>query len=190
MKHLVNFILLISIVTSFYSCDGRYRALKNPTETLTENHLKASFSKKETFYPQEYTEAVTDTILNNGYRVNIKAFTQMDNTVVLTENTGQISHIDHFRNIVSDIRVYNDKQQIFASTIDKLFLKAHTDKLQIDLKSYILKGIEVNQLKSLEKNKVVIDIWYAQPKTANSLFYQLVIDRKGNFNLIKTSSLC
>ncbi|GAB1855513.1 hypothetical protein MHTCC0001_03470 [Flavobacteriaceae bacterium MHTCC 0001] len=177
MRHLL-YILIVGIIV-FSSCDGR---------TTRHDSLKASVSKfKHTiqpttvteYYPKHYSEIQTDTILNNGYRVKIKNFTNMNVSVLKASKNGTINYNHFYRQITSEIIVYKYDKLIFEATIDNDFIKKHLYH-NMAFNTLIHNGISVDEISSLEKNKLVLNTSFTKPKsTTLSAQYQIIIDSNG-----------
>ena len=60
------------------SCDGRQNKRESLQKSITEFNAKYSQSESITFFPKEYTEIVTDSIVSNRVKVSIKNYSSMD----------------------------------------------------------------------------------------------------------------
>lgn len=173
------FLLFIGCIT-FSSCDGRITkqdALKKSIKTFknTKHTLKIA-----TIFPETYAEVENDTILSNGYRVKIKNFTNMDKLVELPKSI-VLDKPHDFRQIDSEITVYKDDKLIFKDVISNAFLEDyHHQKLNI--KQYLNNGISVDEIASLEINKLVLVTSNTVPKSSKSNYYKIIIDEHGNSN--------
>ena len=179
--------VLLLAIFSLISCDGRTRKHKSSVTVLKEKGLLDSFSEHITFYPETYSESETDTILSNGYRIHIKTFTDMKSHVALETKQGHLTHKEHYRNSIGQIKVFKQGREIFVSTIDKSLFERHSDVLSTNLNQYVLKSVWVDQAQTLSKNQVVVGVWYNKPKSNTYLYYRLLIDPKGQLNITKTS---
>ncbi|WP_338734082.1 hypothetical protein [Mangrovimonas cancribranchiae] len=185
MKSTITFFIALIATICFFNCDGRHRAQKSYTENLIKENLPSSFSEQVAFSPESYAEHVNDTTLTNGYRAHIKSYSDMVNHVVITEERNEITHKKYYRKAIGEITVYKDNSEVFMTVInEQLFIK-HIDNLPKDFNQYILKSLWVNQYKSLKDNQLIIDVLLQKPKSKHQINYQLIIDHKGKFNIIK-----
>lgn len=167
------------------SCDGRDRKFKTNVEVLKENKLLDSFSEQIKYSPETYSEVLTDTILSNGYRVKIKTFSDMSNSFLNEYVVNTISHKYYFRKLISEVYIEKDKTIIFNKIIDNSFLEKKSIYNNINLGSSILNLLEVDQIKSIESNKVVLIASMSMPVKNDSTIFNIVIDNDGNCELKK-----
>lgn len=174
----------------FTSCDGR----KTKTEALAE--AVAEFKKKvtvkiEVFEPESYVEQNVDTLLHNGYRVRIKSYTDLDNSVLYTKIKDTVNYHTHFRNFNFDIVVKKDDKTIFKKHFNK---KIVNSLFKFNTKSTSLKNVDdfetLGILKSVElvndfplSNTIKIDVLYTIPETDKCSFHTIFIDKNGNFKV-------
>lgn len=184
MKKLLGLFLLLII--AFTSCEGR----KTQSQALSEDIEE--FKKEVTleiavYKPENYMEREVDTLLHNGYRVKIKTYSDMDNTVLFTKIKDTINYQTHYRNFKFDIQVEKDGKLLYNESFDKK--KAHslfrdytpTKSINKDTdfdKLAILKSIEVSGNSSFS-DRIKIDILYAIPETDKMTLHSLSIDNKG-----------
>ncbi|WP_452597163.1 hypothetical protein [Pontimicrobium sp. MEBiC01747] len=185
MRKLLPLLLLIAIVC--ISCDGRDRAKLSNAEVLKQHNLLESFSKHTEFIPKHYTEVVTDTILSNGYKVKIKTFSDMTNSITKQLKKESITHNIQYREFISEVSIFKDEKLVFNETIDDSFLKQYIPNIS-KLNSSITKGLAINEEKSLETNTIHLAISNCIPdKTINCPSYYIIIDEKGHFKIKQTN---
>ena len=173
-------LLILGILIVFLNCDGRDRINKTPQEVLIENQLLDSFSENIKYFPKAYTETTTDTILSNGYRVTIKNYSDMKNSVLKTFETDSIKNKHYFRENISEVEVFKDDEQIFKQIIND-------DFLSLKIADYISNEIYIDELKSLETNTVHLVASLCIPRTANCPIYDITIDEIGMHKIKKQS---
>lgn len=171
--------LLFIILIALISCNGRDRVKKSNQEVLIENKLLNLFSENIKYFPESYAESTTDTILNNGFRVKIKTFTDMENSVLNTFEVDSIKHNHYFREIISEIVVFKNKKQIFKNKIDDTFLS-------VMLSDYIINEIYIDEQKSLDTNKLHLITSLCIPRSVNCPVYSILIDENGKYEVLKT----
>lgn len=173
--------LFFILIVAFSSCDGRDRKHKTSKEVLEENGLLESFSENIKYFPEEYAEHTNDTILSNGFRVKIKNYTNMNNSILHAFKADTIQHKHYFREIVSEIIVYKDEKLIFKESIDSNFLSNSSD--------YLNNEIVVDEYKSLKTDKLHLIASQCIPKSINCSIYNIIIDEKGNYELKKNEDV-
>ena len=177
MKKLTLISLLLAI-TIFASCDGKDRARLTLEEKITNNEVPKSFFEKTAYFPKEYTEVETDTILNNGYRVHIKTFSDMNNSYVKEFDKDTIKYKHHYRDFLSSITVWKDDKEIFFNTIDKEFFekKVSTDS---DLNNMTFHNVWLDEQTSTYDNAVIIKSLFCKPETDDCIVFKMTIDNTG-----------
>ncbi|QXP58525.1 hypothetical protein [Olleya sp. HaHaR_3_96] len=173
-------LLILSILIAFLSCDGRDRINKTPREVLLENKLLDSFSENIQYFPKEYTEVKTDTILSNGFRISIKNYSDMHHSVLQTSKNESIINKHYFRKFISEIEVFKDDKPIFKQVLND-------DFLSLQISDYINNEVYIDQVKSLETNTVNLVASLCIPRAANCSIYNIVIDANGFYNITKES---
>lgn len=178
MKHLL--LLLCIGCIGFISCDRRATKQDALKESIKTFRNADSALKNIKVFPETYAEVENDTILSNGYRVKIKNFTNMHKLVELPIAT-TFDDTQYFRQIDSEITVYKDNKLIFKDVISNEFSERFNLE-KIDVKQYLNNGISVDELASLEMNKVVLITSNTVPKNSQSTYYKMIIDAHGNSN--------
>jgi len=184
MQKLLPLLLLACII--FISCDGRNRTKHSNAEVLKQHNLLESFSKHKEYIPKQYTEVVTDTILSNGYKVKIKTFSDMNNSITKQLKKESVTHNIQYRKFISEVYIFKDDKLVFNETIDDSFLEKHIPNIS-SLNESIIKGLAINEEKSLETNTIHLSISNCIPdKTVNCPSYFIIIDEKGHFKIKHT----
>ncbi|WP_336069820.1 hypothetical protein [Mesoflavibacter sp. CH_XMU1404-2] len=181
-------VLILGIIITLISCDARDRINRTPKEILKEKNLLESFSERVSYFPQEYSEVKTDTILSNGYHVNVKTFTDMESSYLKQFKHDSINYKYHYRDFKAEI-VASLNSVIFHDVIDKQYVLKHDKTVSYYMETSILKSVWVNQEESLNQNKLVLNILFTQPKTNAEKVFELVIDNKGDKKLINLTDL-
>ena len=175
------FLLFITILTLF-NCDGRHRKHKTNAEVLNENKLLDSFSENIQYLPATYSEVITDTILNSGFRVKIKTYTEMQDNVLHEFIIDTIKYKFHYRNYTGKLNVFFKNSLILDETINKSYLNKNENKAFWD--SAIMGGISIDEQNST-KNEVHISILYCIPESEICKDFKLIVDNKGNKTLLE-----
>jgi len=174
MKFIVV-ILLVSIIV-FSSCDGKERARYTPEEKLEQSELSDSFFLQEKYLPDEYSEVVTDTIINDKISISIKSYTDMNNNVLNEVKIDTIHYKHYYREIISDLNIVLDGKTIFSETIDKSYFKDNEDKLF--WKEAIMLGLYLDDEQTTNKH-AYFNVSYCMIESEICKDYNLIIDDKG-----------
>ncbi len=184
-KFLFIFLLL---VLAFTSCEGR----KNKAQAFTEDIEE--FSKKviieiPIYEPEAYMERKIDTLFQNGYRVSINTFTDMNNTVLFTKIKDTINYQTYYRNFKFRILIEKHGKLIYDNTFDKNrindllnFNNLNASELKDFDELAILKSIELSKTQPLSEH-IEIDIMYAIPNTNKISLHTLYINEEGLLNV-------
>ncbi|MFK7833985.1 MAG: hypothetical protein AB8B52_11955 [Winogradskyella sp.] len=190
MKHLFLILLLITIALT--SCEGK----KTQQQALSESIAKFKKTvnlESHVYIPENYMEREVDTVMSNGFRVHIKTYADMTNSVQFSKIKDTINYQTHYRNFKFEVRVTKDDKLIYKDQFDKqkvnkVFnynpnLTVSSDLYNFDTLS-VLKSIDVNDDPSYT-NMVLIDIMYAIPETDRSSSHRLLINDKGTANIVQ-----
>lgn len=182
MKYISAFILVFSIIV-LTSCDGKERAYKTNQEVLQEHQQLEDFSTKTTYFPAEYTEKVTDTILANTMRITIKHFsddsTFVSQTLQLNDST---KAVNNYRDLNAEITVsYNNKTVLNKTYKKPFFAKNDRTNRKFINEEAVLRVVEVNQLDSINTKFATIDFVFCKPETDDCLVYKLKVNPEGKY---------
>lgn len=167
------------VILSFIACDGQDRMHKAPQEVLLENKLLDSFSENITYIPKEYTEVVTDTILSNGFRIKIKYYTDMNNSILEEKTIDSIKHKNYYRDGIATIIVTKNSTEL----LNKTFTKSSFAQLENEIDTLQMGLIYINQQESLKENKASIYFPFCTIDTSHCLFYELSINNQGETDI-------
>ncbi|WP_353780036.1 hypothetical protein [Winogradskyella sp. 3972H.M.0a.05] len=178
-------ILLIAIIcVGFMSCQDR----KTQSQALRESieKFKAETTiEKVAYFPEAYSERVTDSILSNGIKVKVKEYTDMKDAVLNTFKEDIISYKYYYRNVLSEVTI-RDKNNtlIFDKTINKNFVLNADESLEGFLANSVCMGLWLDQSKSDDKNTYLLTS-YCLPESDECLDYNIIIDSNtGKYRLI------
>lgn len=185
MRYIV-FIVFIGFI-AFSSCDGRERKYKTNIEVLKEQKLLDSFSENINYHPIEYSETQTDTVLNNGYVIKTRTYTDMEHSVLQQKNKDSIIYKHYFRKLISEVQITKDSKEVFKNKIDEAFLSQFDIIKNLDLKLSIISA-GLNQSSVLKKDSIIITCMVYMPKVNKLNLFDLLIDKSGKYKLEKTST--
>ena len=171
--------LLITLI----SCDGRERAHKSNTDVLIENKLLDSFSESIKYIPETYSETITDTILSNGFKVKIKTYSDMNTSVLNEIKKDGIHYKEYHRNFNAHIMVFKNDIEIFNKTINKSFLLKQDDLTESDFEMTTLNSIWLDEMSSIQKDKIIIDVAFAKTDEVIGKTYKISIDSNGAYSV-------
>ena len=189
MKNLLGLFLIIAVIST--SCDGRKSQSEALTESIKEFSEKVTL-QKDVYKPNDYIERQTDTLLSNGFRVKIKAYTDLNNSVVFTHIKDTINYNTYYRNFKIDISVSKNNKVIFNESIDKqkaIKFFNYKSTLLPDAEFYnfdklaVLKSVEVNA-DPVNTNVVAIEFLYAIPESERFASHTLIIDETGKSTIL------
>lgn len=171
-------ILIITIIITLFSCDGRYNTKKQPVDRVAAKELLMSFTENVKYFPEGYTEFTNDTILSNGYTVKIKNYSDMENNVLQTFKRSTTTNKHYFREVITEVEVYKNNKQIFKHVLDDAFLSlSNTD--------YVLNQVYIDEIKSLNTNTLHLVASACIPRTDNCPVYNIAIDPEGEYLITK-----
>ncbi|MFC0605830.1 hypothetical protein [Winogradskyella pulchriflava] len=189
MRYFIGLLLLLFIAS--VSCEGRKSSSQALAEDV-EEFIKNVTTEVDIYVPKDYTEREVDTLMNNGYSIKIKTYSDMENSVLFTKIKDTVNYQTYYRNFKFDILVKIDNKVIYDETFDKkrvnkaLNLKPNytsgSSLYNFD-KLAVLKSIELNNDPTLN-NQVVIDVLYEIPNSNKQALHQLIIDDRGKANFV------
>ncbi len=177
--------LIILIIIMFSSCGESDRKQKTNEEILKENKLLDSFTESVKYIPETYSEVETDTILNNGFRVKIKTYTEMQDNVLNEFVIDTIKYRFHYRNYTGKLDIFYNNTSVLKETINKSYLNKNKDKTFWD--DAIMAGIYLDEHSST-KEEVIISVLYCIPESEICKEFNIIIDKKGNTSLEELES--
>lgn len=166
---------MVVFTTLFVSCDGRQKQHEALSNAISEFNKKQSQLNLIKYSPEEYTEIVTDTIIDNTVKVHIKNYTLMDNNVIIASNKNPLK-MDYQRSFESEISVYNPYGSVFKTLINASSFSERDQDLF--WKNATLQHAWVNQEESNCKN-ISIMVSFIDPRTEDYRLYQILIDQTG-----------
>lgn len=180
--------LLIVVILGFTSCEGRKTQSQALAEDIEEFKKNVSI-EIDVYKPESYIEREVDSLLNNGYRVKIKTYTDMENSILFTKIKDTINYQTYYRNFKFDILVEKDGKTIFNKNFNKDKIKTilkYDPSSDIKMKDFdelaILKSVELNDDFPYSES-IKIEIMYAIPETNKQSLHVLSIDDKGQMKI-------
>jgi hypothetical protein len=175
MRYLLTIYFLIA--TLCMSCDGR----RNANEALKES--VSIFNKKQasiaiiSYYPKEYTELVTDTIISKDFKVSIKNYSVMNKNVIGSNSSkNKPKSTTYHRVFESEIIVYKASKDIFRTTISAEQFKG--SDVNPFWNNATFEHAWVHQETSNE-DEINLKLSFINPQTKSYKIYQMTIDSYG-----------
>ena len=173
-------ILFLAIIVALSSCDGRDKANRNAQNDLLENKVLDSFNDVIKHFPEEYVEVVTDTVLNNGFHIKIKTFTNMEDIILNEFEADSVKYKHFYRNYVGEVTVLLNETLILNKKINKSLFKDLTP--DFNWEASIMGPIAINQENSNAK-QVQLDVYYCLADSENCKDYKIIIDKSGDLKI-------
>lgn len=169
--------LFFGLIISLASCDGR----KNRNDALKESVTKFKDSIKPTeiikYFPEVYEEIETDTILNNGFRVKVKTFTDMEQNVLNEFVIDTIHYKYYYRNYTNKLEIFYKDKLIIDEYINKSNFTKDEDTLFWN--DAILGGFSLEDI-NINLDKVYINAFFCLVESEFCKEYKISIDKEGN----------
>lgn len=187
---LLAFFAIICIIS--VSCEGR-KTQNQALKESVEEFKKTVNLEVDIYEPENYFEKEIDTLMYNGFRVKIKTYSDMDNSVLLfSKIKDTINYQSHYRNFKFDISVEKDGKLLYSESFDKekvnqtlgynTITNSKDPKHDFD-KLAILKSIAIDKDLSTS-DAILINLAYAIPKKSFIDWHKIRIDKNGKRDFI------
>ena len=166
-------LLILSVcfgILCFTSCDGKERALKIAHQNAEDSTLSKSFFESTEYFPKDYTESITDTLLTNGFRVKMLFASDMKDNLLREFKADTIHYKHYYREFNLKKVAHKNDSELLNQFIDKAYLIEQNQENKALLKDAIMHYAGIDQEASLLKNEAIIDIVYCKPETDDCLF--------------------
>lgn len=186
MKNLFFIITIISV--AFLSCDGRKSKSNALRDSIKEFNQNQSEIELVTFYPKEYTDLETDTLISNEVKVHIRNYS-LDNETILISSSGNISSkkVNYHRVFESDIVISTPYKHILTTHISaEQFASKDSDAFW---NNATLQHVWLNEELSTTHD-IHLDMSFINPANKSYKLYRMSIDINGKqaINLIEQRS--
>ena len=174
-------VILILLSIAFSSCDGRHRAYRSNEEVLKEANLFRSFSEVIKFIPQRNTKIITDTLLNNGFKVKLNYHSIESDFVIMTSKKGNDSIIKkHFKNFEAQFSTSFNNTIIANGIINKELFYNYTNRSFLD--HAIMQYVWIDYLASTQSS-IQLNTSFKIPETDKFKDFTLTIFNDGNIKI-------
>lgn len=183
MKHIL--IVLIVIASIFVSCDGRKShsdALKYSIEKFKDSAGPIEIVE---YIPQYYSEIIRDSILSNGFSVNIKTYSDMNKSVLNNHTKDTITYKKYYRDWISKITIKKANKIIFNEIIDTDFFLKNGLNLDKQIVNVISTGVWLDEEESTKTDFIYLMAEFLDVNDNSSLIYQIKIGKKGIYSFKK-----
>jgi hypothetical protein len=158
-------ILLLVLLIALTSCDGKDRGHFTPQEKLEQSELSDSFFEQISYIPENYTEVRNDTILGNGFKVEIKFYSNMESSYLNEFRIDTIFYKHNYRYFSADVTVSLKDKTIYSNTFNNESLKNLIQTSSESSDRYILTDSWIELLPSELNNKAIIKLIYCEPES-------------------------
>lgn len=183
MKNLLFLLLLTGF--AFMSCDGRKSKSMSLKEAVEEFNKKQMVIETINYYPESYTEVVTDTILSNKVKIHIKNYSLTNEGIVMSASQDISTKTEKQHRIFeSEIVITTPTKEILNTHISaEQFKSRYADSFW---KNATLQHVWVNQDLSTSED-IQLDISFINPTDNSYKLYRMSVDENGQqqINLIE-----
>jgi len=175
MKNIL--IVLILVCVAFVSCDGRKSRSESLKTSVEEFNERQSDVVIVSYYPKEYTEVVTDTLIYNNVKVHIKNYSLPNESLFMSiiDKAVLIKQKQH-RVFESDVVISTPSKELLNTHISaEQFKSMYPDEFW---NQATLEHVWVNQELSTS-NDVKLDISFINPSDNSYKLYRMSIDGDG-----------
>lgn len=180
MKKLV-FILFLTAIAIF-SCnrpESKRENLQNSISEFSKKH--APLNLVTSYFPENYTEVQTDSIIANTFKVRIKNYSNMDSQILVSSETSNAkTKFNYHRMFESEITITTTTKHILSTSIKAQDFK---DTVQPEFwNNATLEHVWVNHETSNSK-ELYLGISIINPKNNAYKLYELVVNTEGQQHL-------
>ena len=174
-------LILFSLILAFISCDGREKAYRKNQTVLKEANLLDSFTEQIKFFPETYTEIVTDTILSGGLQIKINYHSLENDFVLKITKTKEDTVVkEHFKNFEAQINFFKNNRLIIKNVINKdMFSEFENSDFWKDA---IMQHVWVDYLTSNDK-QICLNTTFNIPNTTIYKDYIILLNEDGTFKI-------
>lgn len=175
------YILFLALIITLVSCDGRDRKHKTNAEVLKENKLLNSFTNQIKYFPEQYIEVFTDTILSTGFQIKIKYHSLDNDYITKTSNSSKnSSETVCFKNFKAKFQILKNNNIVAQNIINKkLFSKYESLSF---LEKAILQFVWIDYENST-KNFITLNTSLQIPETEIYKDFSIIIDKTGEIKI-------
>ena len=170
MKKIIYLLVILSI--AFVSCDSRKSQNDLLKEAISEYNTKQPKVETISYYPTEYTEVATDTLISNKVNIHIKNYSLIDENILLTKTD---NHTKYHRVFESEISIKTEDKHILSTIINAekfANIKEHF------WNNATLQQVWVNQeLSTVEE--INIDLSFINPLDKTYKLYRMSVNYNG-----------
>lgn len=165
----------------FMSCDRRTSQKERLEQAVFEFNKNLNLDDLIHYYPENYTEIKTDSIISNTFKVNIRNYTSMRDEILTEESiNAHQKTLTYHRVFESDILVSVEDNTIYNHHISvEKFKDISASKFW---ENATLEHVWVNQDTSTPV-QLTLGVSFINPKDNTYKLYELQIDQLGNERL-------
>jgi hypothetical protein len=178
--------VFLGLIVTLISCDGRKTKADLFKESVTKFKDSIGILEIVKYVPEMYSETITDTLLSNGFKVNIKSFTDMDHNIINQFKQDSIAYKYYYRELYSQITIKKEGNKDVNLLIDKKFIAKHDASFEFNKEFYsraTYYSIWFDELNSTFCDKVALIMSVCKPESDDCLMFKVIIDSKGNYQV-------
>jgi hypothetical protein len=178
MKNLFVLLILVGFSVASVSCDGRKSSSESLKSSIAEFNEEQSDVVIVSYYPKDYTEVVTDTLISNHVNVHIKNYSLSNESLFMSVDDDAIfkKNIQH-RIFESDIVVSTPSKEILNAHISAgQFKSMYSDEFW---NHATLEHVWVNQELS-KSNDIKLEMSFINPSNSTYKVYRMSISENGH----------
>lgn len=175
-----SLILLLVVAFISLSCKRSHNS-KDSLINSIESLKNKGFIGEVTYIPNTYSEVATDTIFNNGFKINIRHYSDMNNEVLNEFKRDTITHQHFYRDFKANVKVSKNDVTLFSKTIDKSFFINAKSVDNSFFEAGILKDIWVEEFSTSTTQNAVINFNFCQPKTKDCKTFKVTFFENKRF---------
>ncbi|WP_460218758.1 hypothetical protein [Psychroserpens sp. MEBiC05023] len=180
MKKISLAIVLISVLITM-SCDKRTSKKERLENAISEFNKNLKLDNIKSYFPKDYIEIKTDSIVSHTFKVNIRNYTSNHKEILLKTSIKNHQTISEYhRSFESEVIVSVKDKIIFKQLISAEKFRDFAPSLFWNTAT--LEHVWVNQYKSTAE-KLSLGISFINPINDSFKLYEMQIDSHGNQRL-------
>lgn len=173
LKNIVLFLFIAAIALTIF--DGRMNSHRALDKSILEFKEKVKLTNT-TYFPQNYTERVTDTILSNGYNIKVKTKTDMLSHIEVETIKDNIIDKEIYRHHSIEIELQHEQFGIIRRVLDQnIFQNSHNN--------LVLRAVFVDEESSLYQEGVHFKLYFLNPYSKKENIFNMIIDNNGTHKI-------
>ncbi len=172
----MKYIILVFVVAfGLFSCSKKETQRENLQNAVNEFSKQQGVLETVSYFPEQYTETQTDSIISNSFKVRIKNYTKMDADIHLNTTRESNKKVDYYHRVfASDVKVTHKSKVILNTTLSADNFKNTSPFWN----SATLEHVWVNQELS-NADALNLNVSFINPKSNAYKLFELVVTSDG-----------